>query len=150
MIGGVARDPDPHAPAAGAYKTAPEGGVDVLRVAVESEPQPCPLPGPQPPLVEGQAADARTWRLGSDGPVIVSGFVSWLDRPVPESTTLARDSRTAGSRMEPEKTAVTDAPGANGVTMHQVLGDAEVGHRAGGTGAAADMARTVPSVTRST
>jgi len=50
---------------------------------------------------------------------MVSGFVSRSDRPVLESMTLARASRMAARRLDPEKTAVIDAPGAIGVLMRQ-------------------------------
>jgi hypothetical protein len=66
------------------------------------------------------------------GPLMVSGFVSVVDMPVPQSRTLARASRASTNRLDPEKTAVTDAPGAIGAPIKQRLRASPMSSEPGG------------------
>jgi hypothetical protein len=66
------------------------------------------------------------------GPLIVSGFVSVLDTPVPQSRTRARASSASANRLDPENTAVTDAPGAIAAPTRQRLRASPMSSEPGG------------------
>jgi len=61
----------------------------------------------------------------------------WWDTPVAQSRTLARASSARANRLDPENTAVTDAPGPIGEPKRQRLPASPVSSEPGGQAALA-------------